>query len=788
MEGLPDAVLRILTKGSQKDPAERYQSAAQMLAELDVVLATPQASLTFDAKSSSIAKGNPERKHAKTNWKSLMKGQGVMGKLMWGTLLAVVGIGLLVGNHFRTAHRTVEALAAAAGKPPAPNSRDQYRAEQTIHNLFKTDYADHTPAGKRALAGKLLDQGSATEGDPAARFVCFRDARDLSASAGDLALSLKAIDALDKEFTVDAVDMRAGAFVTAAPLLSADESAAAGATGLAIVDQAVAADDYTAANRLLNTLDGVAARSKQLPLVTRVQSRRTEVVQLQRESNNLRQARETLARDPSDPAANLALGRHQAFGKGDWSGGLPLLARGADSGIKALAAKELAKPSDASAQLQIADGWWDMAEQQAEPARGEIRRHAQGWYEQAWPRLSAPQRTIEQKRLSPELIASLNSGGMGSAAKTPSLPLERAPAIQPAPAGKQFVLLKSFPNQEDAVNVVQLSDQGRRLLMGAQLQGETRHRVVDVSNGKILLDSRGGGVSLAHDGHTLLMSNRLWDLDAGGKVYENLAPAPGYPFTIATQFCPDSAHFIFLRCGINGAPDVKIEHLFYADTKTGRVNKQMGEWSDDAPASAAVSPDGQHAAVGPRRYRNFTVELWDLPMAHKLWETKIDAPVRRIRFSGDGRRIYTVPAKDKQTVFVLDATDGHLLAKVDIGASADNVEISHDGQLLVSTGGQTGAELKLWDVKTGQPVSRLPAGLPACNAAVFTPDGARILAGFADNSVRLIDITKGVELARAKEHTAPVTSVAISPDGHFAATGGEDKKACVWFIPPASAN
>lgn len=46
---LPDAVCRILAHGTQKDPADRYQTATELVAELDALLATPQESLIFDS-------------------------------------------------------------------------------------------------------------------------------------------------------------------------------------------------------------------------------------------------------------------------------------------------------------------------------------------------------------------------------------------------------------------------------------------------------------------------------------------------------------------------------------------------------------------------------------------------------------------------------------------------------------------------------------------------------------------------------------------------------------------
>jgi len=44
---IPEAVCRILERGAQKDPADRYQSAGEFLADLDTVLATPEGSHVF---------------------------------------------------------------------------------------------------------------------------------------------------------------------------------------------------------------------------------------------------------------------------------------------------------------------------------------------------------------------------------------------------------------------------------------------------------------------------------------------------------------------------------------------------------------------------------------------------------------------------------------------------------------------------------------------------------------------------------------------------------------------
>ena len=399
--GLPDGVLRTLGKGTQKRPSNRYPPAAELLADLDAVPAAPPAAPEASHVGErslvvlSLDRGEMRKPFGQVllAMLAILKGRGLMGKLTWDVVVLTLGMALAVSIYRGPAAGGAggaagASVAAPSGKRPAPASKDQHRAEQTIRGLFRTDYVDHTPAGKLALARKLLSQGSATEGDAALQFVCFGEARDLASAAGDLPTALAAVDALDKEFAVDAVEMRAVAFVAAAPLVPAEASSEAVETGLPLLEQAVAAEDFPTANRLLGALEAAANRSKQLPLVARVQAKRAEVAEVQQQAGRLRLAREALKKDPNDPAANLAVGRSLALSKGDWAAALPMLARGSDPALKGLAVRELAKTGGANDQLQLADGWWDLSAKLEEPARSSTRRHAAGLYAAVRPGLS----------------------------------------------------------------------------------------------------------------------------------------------------------------------------------------------------------------------------------------------------------------------------------------------------------------------------------------------------------------------------------------------------------------
>jgi hypothetical protein len=93
-------------------------------------------------------------------------------------------------------------------------------------------------------------------------------------------------------------------------------------------------------------------------------ARSKEIGELKAPSEKIRKAYDPVDKNPADPAANFEIGRFQCFVKGDWDVGLSFLAKGSDAGLGALAAKDLAAPTDPERQLEVADGWWDLAEKE----------------------------------------------------------------------------------------------------------------------------------------------------------------------------------------------------------------------------------------------------------------------------------------------------------------------------------------------------------------------------------------------------------------------------------------
>ncbi len=115
---------------------------------------------------------------------------------------------------------------------------------------------------------------------------------------------------------------------------------------------------------------------------------------------DLEAAKTKLTETPDDPAANLTVGSYYCYYQGNWTKGLPLLAKGSDSSLKALAAREVAWPAKAEDQMALADGWWDQAQNAEGFAKLAAWRHAGNWYAKCQARLPSGLAKVKvEKRL-----------------------------------------------------------------------------------------------------------------------------------------------------------------------------------------------------------------------------------------------------------------------------------------------------------------------------------------------------------------------------------------------------
>jgi WD40 repeat protein len=92
-----------------------------------------------------------------------------------------------------------------------------------------------------------------------------------------------------------------------------------------------------------------------------------------------------------------------------------------------------------------------------------------------------------------------------------------------------------------------------------------------------------------------------------------------------------------------------------------------------------------------------------------------------------------------------------------------SVTFSPDGASMLS--GSWDSTVKLWDAATGALVRTFEGHSEAVWSVGFSPDGARVLSGSTDQTIKLWDAVTGALLHTFEGHAGTVTSVAFSPDG-----------------------
>jgi WD40 repeat protein len=293
---------------------------------------------------------------------------------------------------------------------------------------------------------------------------------------------------------------------------------------------------------------------------------------------------------------------------------------------------------------------------------------------------------------------------------------------------------------EAAGSSVAFSPDGRSLA-GGGFHMDKLVGIYDVRTGRLLRTLAGhtewevDACTFSPDGKLLASTGvdkqiLVWDL-ATGALRHRLADQPYRVTTLA--FSPDSAT---LACGGDGT-------VRLWDMKTGRVRRTLAGhrvWV----CTVAFSPDGATVAGGGCDWSFHRGHDWPRPgwrgpevCEWRLWDAA----------SGDLRRAET--------------GTGPLLS----------LAFAPDGKALACG---IGAEVRLYDLSSeapGRVVARHHYGV---TSVAFTPDGAAVISGSHDHTVKRTSLATGEVEWHAPGAFEQVNSVALSEDGSLLATGSSD--------------
>jgi len=344
-------------------------------------------------------------------------------------------------------------------------------------------------------------------------------------------------------------------------------------------------------------------------------------------------------------------------------------------------------------------------------------------------------------------------------------------------------------------------------------------------------------VSFAPDGHKIASGSqdatvRLWD----SATNQQLVVLRDHSDVVrAIAFSPDG------RSLISGSDDQTIR---FWNALTGKQKKQSPHSHKSTINSVSFLPDGGKIAaasgrdiilcstrsdqesatvysgsgsillVGPSRDGQFlasahgnSVCITTLPrFRSRASSTTLEghaASVRAVTFSPDG--LYIASASDDRTIRVW-RNSGKAEAlpppadsqTVQQETSSQNmsdtreltghtngvwsVAVSPDGASIVS--GSVDDSIRVWDLETGKErLSPLLGHTKSVYSVAISSDGRLIASGSADKTVRLWDLKTGAAVGQPmRGHTGSVEAVVFSPDSRWLASGSFDKTVRVWDV------
>ncbi|MCY2927800.1 MAG: discoidin domain-containing protein [Planctomycetota bacterium] len=277
------------------------------------------------------------------------------------------------------------ASAPAPAKTPAPSPAALKAAAKLANEIYAAELAKaKTVPDRVALGKKLLQAGAGAQGDEPGRFVLLGLAADVAVQAGDIETAFAAAEELGRGFDIDALKRKADVAAKLAAARSPDVSALEGRF-TALIDEALAADRYELATQVAEQALALGKRTGDRGAAQAAATQLQDVNDIAASHENATRALAVLTADPNNTAAYLTVGRFYCFAKGDWAKGLPMLASASDRPLKVLAEKEIAARAEPPAQIDVADGWWDLAQNEQGLTKRRMLDHARDWYTKAQP-------------------------------------------------------------------------------------------------------------------------------------------------------------------------------------------------------------------------------------------------------------------------------------------------------------------------------------------------------------------------------------------------------------------
>lgn len=365
--------------------------------------------------------------------------------------------------------------------------------------------------------------------------------------------------------------------------------------------------------------------------------------------------------------------------------------------------------------------------------------------------------------------------------------------------------LMLFEGHVNPVLCVAFSPDGTKLVSGGE---DHQFRVWDVRNGTEILggnhfDCNVMAVAVSADGRNFATGSGTWnktvhewDLQTG----EPLVRISGHESEVAAvAYSPD---------GKTAATVAWDYTLRFWDPVTGKLRRtiEARQEQDVATATptmdaklfaAAFSPDGQTIAIAGE---DRAIRLYDVATGEpgRVLEGH-QRSIFSIDWSPDGKTIAS--GSLDHSIMIWDTATGEQIDKLEIlQGRVQGVKFSPDGKYLATANGikfvttiarvdivnekededEEDAVVRVWDLKSREPIFAKHNGMYPFYQVVFTPDGKTLLAASADRTIHLYEMPSGRLFDKLRHHSGEVNAIALSPDAKLLASGGYDRAIVFW--------
>jgi hypothetical protein len=292
-------------------------------------------------------------------------------------------------------------------KLPVPSEAELTAARATIKKLYADEYKKaKTVKERRDLAQKLEDGSREAGADHVAEYEFLRISRDMYAQNGQLAQALKANSQLEKRFQINIPEMR----LETVKLFQKSPEGLTNNTELItesklLLALAVGHNNFDVALEALDIGRRAAKRGNDTKFLEKAAGQQSWLEAARVIYKEVPKAEARLAADSSDSQASQTVGIYECVVQGRWDLGLPQLAKAADLKLRFLARLDLSASKSPQEIFDLADQYWDLAEQRPNLEEQGLKLRAAYWYTAAAKQLPSGLQKIKSRKRLAEIIA-----------------------------------------------------------------------------------------------------------------------------------------------------------------------------------------------------------------------------------------------------------------------------------------------------------------------------------------------------------------------------------------------